>query len=73
VSYTLQFHEDEQTPAQRWNAGRGAIGASARLLEVQFFHDKERKVKDLKQAVKATLSNLNRIAARLDKCEIECA
>jgi hypothetical protein len=27
MSYTPQFHEDEQTSAQRWQAVRWAIGA----------------------------------------------
>jgi hypothetical protein len=29
MSYIPQFHEEEQTPAQRWNAVRGAIGMGA--------------------------------------------
>jgi hypothetical protein len=29
MSYTPQFHEEEQTPAQRWQAVRWAIGAGA--------------------------------------------
>ncbi|MFD2722134.1 hypothetical protein ACFST9_25680 [Hymenobacter monticola] len=29
MSYTPHFHEDEQTPAQRWAAVRWAIGAGA--------------------------------------------
>lgn len=29
MTYTPQFHEEEQTPAQRWEAVRWAIGAGA--------------------------------------------
>jgi len=39
MSYTPEFHEEEQTPAQRWQAVRWAIcaGASDRAVPSQAF------------------------------------